>query len=191
MSRRTRTAAVLVALAPAALAGGCSSGPEPLARGGITSTTEESTLLETDRDQAIRAAKAQLRAFLSALDTAMSAPTKYGEDSLRAVSDPIGSKASLFLNTLREKNLRQTGRTRLKSVKVADDRIVAKDGEVPAIVLEACLDVSGVNYVDEKRKALPKDGVNSRRYVYTLTNKEYPKRSTWKVTYLEMSNEGC
>ena len=41
------------------------------------------------------------------------------------------------------------------------------------------------------RKALPKDGVNSRRYVYTLTNKEYPKRSTWKVTYLEMSNEGC
>lgn len=178
-----------------AVLGGCGGGPEPLPRGGLSSTTSGATVSEADTDKAVQAAKGRLAGYIDALDTAMQSPQRYGAESLMKQADPVGSKASMYLNTLRRGGLHQTGRTKLKAVTVRRTALVATTDDQgtkipPTVVLDACLDLSGVRFVDRSGKA---DSMRSdtELYTYTLTNLEYPKDEAWKVTYASSEKKPC
>jgi hypothetical protein len=140
------------------------------------------------------AAEGRYREFLQVVDTIGLAGFRDAA-ALRTVAVP--PERTVQQLAVRQSNgLRQQGRSRLSSLEVSSVVLNPATGDYPAVVLQACLDVSGVDVVDRSgRSVVTRDRAERSRS--TVTMYKYTKGTTgaeaggWFVYQATARNEPC
>ena len=148
----------------------------------------------TPEDLALVAAEGRYRQFVQVVDTIGLAGFR-DTAALRTVAVP--PERTVQQLAVRQSNgLRQQGRTRLSSLEVSSVVLNPAAGDYPSVVLQACLDVSGVDVVDQSgRSVVTRDRAERSRS--TVTMYKYAKGTTgaeaggWFVYQATARNEPC
>jgi hypothetical protein len=195
-NRRVILAAGIVTLLAAGgitvIEAGRSTAPHPKTSASHSPST--SATAPTPEDLAVVAAEGRYRQFLQVVDTIGLAGFRDAA-ALRTVAVP--PERTVQLLAVRQSNgLRQQGRTRLSSLEVSSVVLNPATGDYPSVVLQACLDVSGVDVVDRSgHSVVTRD--RAKRSRSTVTMYKYAKGTTgaevggWFVYQATARNEPC
>ena len=100
------------------------------------------------------------------------------------------------LNAVKAQKVRQTGETKLRSVKhVATDLtkdLKATPPAIPVVTFLVCYDVSGVDIVDGKGKSVvPASRKPTGLRLVGVVNRDYPSPTGWRVEYVQPKADSC
>ena len=201
--RRAIVAASLVTLLAAAgivvivTNGGHSANPQPVVTGPPTpSTAQATTAPATPEEAAAELAKARYREFVRLRDTLGTAGFPNAGPFKTVAVPPELTVQQLAVRSGRTRGLRETGTTLVASVHVALVDLSPPPGGYPKVVLQTCLDVSGVNVVDRAghsvvtadRAPRSKSTVTMYRYA---TGTPGAEAGGWYVYEATAKNEPC
>ena len=191
-----------VALAMALLTAGCSGdNTDPGATGTPTASKSSSTSNETlsPEQRAQTDATDALMRYFVVLDDLGKDP-----DALLSKLKSVAISTQLFVlqenryKQWRSKGWRQVGDTKVVEHEVQDvslDNSNPKKGQVPYVVIKACVDVSDSDVVDRSgQSVVPTDRPDTLTSKYTIANYSWDKdpRGGWRVTSVEdVQGETC
>ena len=164
----------------------------------LTATTAPGTQLtqRSPEDQAAAAAQARYRDFLRVVDTVGTAGF-VSDAPLKAVAVPPELVLQqLTVRQSKPQGRRQNGYTRLTSLSVSSVDLTPPAGGYPEVVLQACVDVSGVDITDRTGRSVVTAG-RAPRTKSTVTMYEYKKGTVgaeaggWYVYQATAKNEPC
>jgi len=164
----------------------------------LTATTAPSTqpTQQSPEDQAAATAQARYRDFLRVVD-AVGIAGFVSDAPLKAVAVPPELVVQqLTVRQSKPQGRRQNGYTRLTSLSVSSVDLTPPAGGYPEVVLQACVDVSGVDVTDRTGKSVVSAG-RAPRSKSTVTMYAYKKGTVgaeaggWYVYQATAKNEPC
>ena len=164
----------------------------------LTATTAPSTqpTQQSPEDQAAATAQARYRDFLRVVD-AVGIAGFVSDAPLKAVAVPPELVVQqLTVRQSKPQGRRQNGYTRLTSLSVSSVDLTPPAGGYPEVVLQACVDVSGVDVTDRTGKSVVTAG-RAPRSKSTVTMYAYKKgivgaeAGGWYVYQATAKNEPC
>lgn len=203
-TRLVATLAMLGALATALAA--CTTSEAKSVDGASTPATRSTTpgpsapsisATKSPTQTAQAAAKSMVAKYYKAGDEGLFAPRKTSSDFFKraAVGSALADQQNSWI-AAKGQNLRQTGRTTLKSVELLKtdltNRPKASPPNVPTVQFLVCYDVSKVNIVDKDGKSVVPASRRPTGFVLVgVSNYNYPSRDGWRVAYTKKKADSC
>jgi hypothetical protein len=163
------------------------SGSSPPSSPAPTTATTATTTPPSESEIASEAASALLRQFYTVRNQLRQDPTQSLDLLERvAISTELAAQQNLFKNE-RKQGLHQTGETKIAKLQVQSvnlDNSDPKAGKVPAIQIDVCFDVSGVDLLDENGKSVvSQDRPDTGWIRYSVANYEWDSDpdGAWRV----------
>lgn len=166
--------------------GDTQTGPLPPA-----TVSSSPTSTPTARQQATTAAAAEVNRYEQTLDRLGTHPGLSLDRLYSVATEPEVLNQIAFFNRFRSAHDRQSGETRVLSIKIARLNLSPSAGGHPVIDITACLDVRGVHAFDSAGRSI----VPRTRKPYYLThlrlvNLSYPDPGSWRVANVTSQEEG-
>lgn len=152
-----------------------------------TASASTATTPPTPAELATRTAEAKLREYFVVRNELRKDPSQsFSPLKEVAISTELTAQQRVFKNARRD-GVHQTGDTEIAELKVQSvnlDNSDPKAGRVPAVLIDVCYDVSGVDLIDEDGKSVVRADRPSTGWIrYTIANFEWDSDpdGAWRV----------